>query len=58
MVTTADERGRCGERESHLQECAFHAMGCRMLALVDAEAPAAQEALAQVPDWFASASGS
>src|SRR6476659_6438452 len=30
----------------------FHAMGCQMLAMVDADHKAAQEVLAQVPAWF------
>lgn len=30
----------------------FRAMGCQMLAMVDAELQAAQDALAQVPVWF------
>src|SRR2546423_11884134 len=36
-----------------MQQCAFHAMSCQMLALVDTDTPTAAQALAQVPDWFA-----
>lgn len=36
-----------------MQRREFHAMGCEMLALVDTGDPAAGEALARVPEWFA-----
>jgi len=36
-----------------MQRLEFHAMGCRMLAVVDSEAPEVADLLAEVPNWFA-----